>query len=79
MNIIKRIPSDEELENARFNRKIEVIQTICHIAAGVFVFAGCAHIIYGSCAIEANEIFRGAMAAIDGLASVGFGALLANM
>lgn len=79
MNIIKRIPSDKELENAKYNRKIEIIQTICHIAAGILVFAGCAHIIYGSCAIEANEVFRGAMAAIDGLASVGFGALLANM
>lgn len=79
MNIIKRIPSDEELENARFNRKIEIIQTICHIVAGILVFAGCAQMIYGSCAIEGNEIFHGVTACVDGLAALGFGALLANM
>ena len=79
MNIIKRIPSDEELENARFNKKIEIIQTICHIVAGILVFAGCAQMIYGSCAIEGNEILHGVVACVDGAASLGFGALLANM
>ena len=43
------------------------------------MFAGCAQIIYGSCAIEGNEIFHGVVACVDGLASLGFGVLLANM
>lgn len=79
MNIIKRIPSDEELENAKFNRKIEIIQEVCHLVAVVLLFVGMTKIICGSCAIEGNDVLGGTMDCIGGIVSMAFCALFANM
>lgn len=79
MKTIRRIPTEQEMEDIRFNRMISRIQAVCHIVAMVLLAAGIAQAIYGVCLIEGNEMMHGFVCSFEGMLAVSMSALLANM
>lgn len=55
MKVFRRLPTEEEIKAAKFNKSIEIIQSICHVAAILFFFVGFYLMIYSACLVEIGE------------------------